>query len=218
MDRRPDSKQIAAGFCRRPGKIVHGGSETREANGATGRRIGAGLDKRRAPYCGKGDWLDRIGLSGDRRAGGEAGCPGDHRAGRWKDDPVADTGEEDSRGEGALLKSRRLSMQMRYCSYGRVGAVMNSSELILQFVERAGADPILGPSHIGLYLAIVLGYERQGGRSPVSVYSRVLMRVAKVSAAGTYAKCMRDLQAGGHIRYVQSYNPAKASLVYLSDK
>jgi hypothetical protein len=93
---------------------------------------------------------------------------------------------------------------------------MNASELILQFVERAGDDPILGPSHIGLYLAIVLAFERQGGRSPVSVYSRGLMRVAKVSSAGTFAKCMRDLQAGGYIQYIQSYNPASGSLVYLT--
>jgi hypothetical protein len=93
---------------------------------------------------------------------------------------------------------------------------MNAAELILGFVERAGDDPTMGPSHIGLFLAIVLAFERQGGRSPVSVYSKRLMRVAKVSAAGTYSKCMRDLHAGGYIRYVQSYNPAVGSLVYLT--
>lgn len=93
---------------------------------------------------------------------------------------------------------------------------MNAAELILGFVERAGEDPTMGPSHIGLYLAIVLAYERQGGRSPVSVYSRGLMRVAKVSAAGAFSKCMRDLQASGYIRYVPSYNPALGSLVYLT--
>jgi hypothetical protein len=94
---------------------------------------------------------------------------------------------------------------------------MNAGELILGFVERAGDDPTMGPSHIGLYVAIVLAYDRQGCRSPVSVYSRGLMRVAKVSAAGTFSKCMRDLQAAGHIRYIQSYNPAMGSLVYLVD-
>jgi hypothetical protein len=92
---------------------------------------------------------------------------------------------------------------------------MNASELILGFVERVGDDPTMGPSHIGLYLAIVLAYERQG-RSPVSVYSRALMRVAKISAAGTYAKCMRDLQAAGYVRYIASYNPVLGSLVYLT--
>jgi hypothetical protein len=94
---------------------------------------------------------------------------------------------------------------------------MNAAELILGFMERVGDDPTMGPSHIGLYLAIVLAYERQGGRSPVSVYSRALMRVAKVSSASTFSKCMRDLQAGGHIRFIRSYNPVLASLVYLTE-
>ncbi len=93
---------------------------------------------------------------------------------------------------------------------------MNAAELISGFMERVGDDPTMGPSHIGLYLAIVLEYERQGCRSPVSVYSRGLMRVAKVSAAGTYSKCMRDLQAAGYIRYIVSYNPVLGSLVYLA--
>ena len=94
---------------------------------------------------------------------------------------------------------------------------MTTSELILGFMARAENDPTMGPSHIGLYLAIVLAYERQGGRGPVSVYSRSLMRVAKVSALGTYFKCIRDLQAGGHIRYIPSYNPRVGTLVFLSD-
>jgi hypothetical protein len=93
---------------------------------------------------------------------------------------------------------------------------MGAAELILRFVEQVGDDPTMGPTHIALYVAIVLAYKRQGCRSPVSVYSRRLMRVAKVSAAGTYSKCMRDLQAAGHIRYIQSYNPALGSLVYLA--
>jgi hypothetical protein len=94
---------------------------------------------------------------------------------------------------------------------------MNASELILGFVEQAWDDPTMGPSHIALYVAIVLACERQGRRSPVSVYSKALMRVAKISAAGTYAKCMRDLQASGYIRYIQSYNPAFGSQVYLTE-
>jgi hypothetical protein len=94
---------------------------------------------------------------------------------------------------------------------------MNAAELILHFMEQIVDDPTMGPSHIGLYLAIVMAYERQGCLNPVSVYSRGLMRVAKVSAAGTYSKCMRDLQAAGHIRYIQSYNPALGSLVYLKE-
>jgi hypothetical protein len=94
---------------------------------------------------------------------------------------------------------------------------MNTAELILGFIARVQDDPTMGPSHIALYVAIVLACERQDGRSPVSVYSRALMRLAKISSAGTYAKCMRDLQASGYIRYIQNYNPALGSLVYLRE-
>jgi len=93
---------------------------------------------------------------------------------------------------------------------------MTVGELVRQFIETATDDPTIGPSHIALYLAIVLTSEGQGGRNPVGIYSRRLMRKAKFSATTTYYKCMRDLQAGGHIRYIPSFDPAIGSTVYLA--
>jgi hypothetical protein len=94
---------------------------------------------------------------------------------------------------------------------------MKTVELFVGFMEQVGDDPTMGPSHIGLYLAIVLAYERQEFHNPVSVRSGGLKRLAKISAPGTYHKCMRDLQAAGYIRYIPSYNPLQDSLVYLID-
>ena len=88
-------------------------------------------------------------------------------------------------------------------------------EQLTEFIESATDDPTIGPSHIALYLAIVQAWERQGEHSPTVINSRRLMRVAKFSSASTYHKCIRDLQAGGHIRYIPSYNPGRGSLVYL---
>jgi len=50
---------------------------------------------------------------------------------------------------------------------------------------------------------------------PVSVYSRYLMKQAKISAGGAYHRCMRDLKDAGYIRYIPSYNPVLGSLIYL---
>lgn len=50
---------------------------------------------------------------------------------------------------------------------------------------------------------------------PVSIYSKELMRQAKISGMATYLKCMRDLNELGYIRYIPSYNPVLGSLVYL---
>ena len=93
---------------------------------------------------------------------------------------------------------------------------MTVGEMVRQFIETATDDPTIGPSHIALYLAILLAWELKGGRNPVEIYSRRLMRKAKLSATTTYYKCMRDLQAGGHIQYIPSYDPAIGSTVYLT--
>ena len=45
--------------------------------------------------------------------------------------------------------------------------------------------------------------------------ARNLMKQAKISAMGTYHKCMRDLKEAGYIRYIPSYNPVLGSLIYL---
>ncbi len=86
---------------------------------------------------------------------------------------------------------------------------------LLVFMEMAKEDPRIGPSHISLYISILLEYHRQGYTIPISVFSKVLMRQAKISAVGTYHKCMKDLKEYGYLKYVPSYNPVLGSLIYL---
>ena len=82
------------------------------------------------------------------------------------------------------------------------------------FMETVREDPRIGPSHISLYLAILFIYKNKG-QLPVSAYSRNLMKQAKISASGTYHKCMRDLIDCGYIKYIPSYNPVLGSLIYI---
>ena len=79
----------------------------------------------------------------------------------------------------------------------------------------AGEDPCIGPSHISLFAAILYIFEKQECVSPVSVYSRDLMKLAKISACSTYHRCIKDLASAGCLRYIPSFNPVLGSLVFL---
>jgi hypothetical protein len=94
---------------------------------------------------------------------------------------------------------------------------MCAEELIARFMTRAADDPMIGPSHIGVYLAIVLAEKRQCPADPVLIHRRPVMRQAKLRGEMTYHKCMRDLQRAGYIRYVPSYDPRAGTLVFLLD-
>ena len=92
---------------------------------------------------------------------------------------------------------------------------MDGNAALYGFMDMVRDDPRIGPSHISLFMAILYAYKGQEYERPLSVYSRELMKQAKISAMGTYHKCMRDLKEAGYIQYIPSYNPVLGSLVYL---
>ena len=91
---------------------------------------------------------------------------------------------------------------------------MELSVILSGFMKKIAEDSRIGPTHISLYLAILHFYEQQDLRSPISIYSRELMRQAKISNR-TYHTCMADLRDGGYIKYIPSYNPVLGSLIYI---
>lgn len=93
---------------------------------------------------------------------------------------------------------------------------MDIMSAIFEFMDLAKEDPRIGPSHISLYLAIIQCCKAQDFQLPIAVFSRDLMKGAKISATGTYHKCMRDLKDLGYIQYIPSYNPVLGSLVSLN--
>ena len=93
---------------------------------------------------------------------------------------------------------------------------MDFQSAICRFMDRAGDDHRIGPTHISLFLAILFYYRHQEYRMPIYVYRKELMKQAKISAIATYHKGMRDLVEYGYIGYVPSYNPVLGSLVYVS--
>ena len=92
---------------------------------------------------------------------------------------------------------------------------MDLDAALYDFMDVAKDDPCIGPSHISLYLAILYLNKEHEFEKPVSVYSRELMKQAKISAIGTYHKCIRDLKDAGYIKYIPSYNPVLGSMIYL---
>lgn len=92
---------------------------------------------------------------------------------------------------------------------------MDSDSALYDFMEMVCEDPRIGPSHISLFMAILYYAKIRDHQMPVSVYSKELMRQAKISGMATYHKCMRDLNELGYIRYIPSYNPILGSLVYI---
>ncbi|CAN5389437.1 hypothetical protein BH11BAC5_BH11BAC5_23900 [soil metagenome] len=86
---------------------------------------------------------------------------------------------------------------------------------LYEFMDLIGEDHRIGPTHISLFMAILHVYKKQEYEMPVSVYSRELMKQAKISAVATYHKCLRDLKEAGYIKYIPSYNPVTGSLIYL---
>lgn len=92
---------------------------------------------------------------------------------------------------------------------------MELSLILSGFMDLMKEDPRIGPSHISLYLAIVHCCQMQQ-QLPVHVFGRDLMKDAKISACGTYHKCMRELKEYGYINYIPSFNPLQGSLVGLT--
>jgi hypothetical protein len=76
-------------------------------------------------------------------------------------------------------------------------------------------DDRLNPTHISLYIALFQYWNVNRFRNPISISRSEMMKVSKISAKGTYHKCMRELHDFGYIKYDPSYNPFRGSLVYL---
>lgn len=91
---------------------------------------------------------------------------------------------------------------------------MDMQEAISGFLNRVRENPRVGPSHVSLFLAIAY-LCRNSAESGTRLFSHEIMSQAKISAAGTYHKCLRDLVDMGYLRYEPSYHAAKGSKICL---
>lgn len=92
---------------------------------------------------------------------------------------------------------------------------MQLSLLLSWFYERILQDSRIAPTHISLYLALVLQGCREG-QNPVFITRREVMKRAKIHSRHTYNKRMKELQQYGFLRYIPSRDPQVESSVHLS--
>lgn len=92
---------------------------------------------------------------------------------------------------------------------------MNYIRHLTGFYEKIQEDNRLNPTHISLYLALFQFWNLNHFQNPISISRNEMMKLSKISAFGTYHKCIKDLQDFGYIQYIPSYNPYKGSMVNL---
>lgn len=92
---------------------------------------------------------------------------------------------------------------------------MNYIRHLTGFYDKIQQDERLNPTHISLYLALFQFWNINHFQNPISISRNEMMKLSKISALGTYHKCIKELQNFGYIEYIPSFNPYKGSLVNL---
>ncbi|HMU46129.1 MAG TPA: hypothetical protein PKC72_07165 [Chitinophagaceae bacterium] len=92
---------------------------------------------------------------------------------------------------------------------------MNYIKHLTGFFDLVIKDDRLNPTHISLYVALFQYWNVNRFKNPISISRSEIMKISKISAKGTYHKCMKQLHDYGYIRYDPSYNPFRGSLVHL---
>ena len=96
-------------------------------------------------------------------------------------------------------------------------AINNPVVAYSKLVWRMGKDQRLMATHISLFTALFVRWQRNDFVSPFPVTRKELMGYSRIASIATYHKCIRELDGYGYVRYQPSYDPAKGSLVYWPD-
>ena len=83
-----------------------------------------------------------------------------------------------------------------------------------KLLKRMSNDDRLMATHVSLFTALFIQWQRNNFVSPFPITRRELMTHSKIASVATYHKCIRQLDDYGYIRYQPNYHPHKGSLVY----
>lgn len=81
------------------------------------------------------------------------------------------------------------------------------------FFDRVIQEKALTPSHISLYMALLLCWQHNEFKNPVSITQKDIMLLSKIASKTTYHKCIKLLHSLGLIHYQPSFNPFKGSQI-----
>jgi len=87
---------------------------------------------------------------------------------------------------------------------------------LANFYEVAIEDGRVGPTHISLYMTLLIKWNISGRENPIVITRDRLMEAAKINARHTYNRCLRELHCYGYITYTFSSHPSRASTVYIN--
>ena len=92
---------------------------------------------------------------------------------------------------------------------------MEPATVLYNFMDMVWEDPRIGPSHISLFVAILV--QKRVSKKKILIPSAIgkIMKMAKICSKKTYYKCIRDLNDCGYIVYIPSNNPNKESIINL---
>ncbi len=81
-------------------------------------------------------------------------------------------------------------------------------------VKLMGSNQQLYATHVSLFTAVFVSWQRSGFDNPFSISRRQLMSYSRIASFATYHKCIKELVANGYIGYKPSYHPIEGSLMY----
>jgi hypothetical protein len=94
---------------------------------------------------------------------------------------------------------------------------METEKPLLTFFRAIQNDYRISSTHICVFAALLYYRNDKGFINPIYAYSSDIMAIAKLSAAKTYRKCIRELSDYGYLRYEPSFKKNKASRIYIPD-
>jgi len=94
---------------------------------------------------------------------------------------------------------------------------MGTEKPLSDFFAAISADYRISSTHISVYAALLYYKMDKGYPNPLLAYSADIMTIAKLSAAKTYRKCIKELSEYGYLRYEPSFKKNQASRIYLPE-
>lgn len=91
---------------------------------------------------------------------------------------------------------------------------MEAFKAFSNFFTAIEKDGRISSTHIGVFAALLQYRTANGFVNPIEVFSHQIMRIAKISAASTYHKCVKELSEYGYIKYEPSFKRTKGSKIY----
>ena len=83
---------------------------------------------------------------------------------------------------------------------------MNYIRHMTGFFIRLSEDQRMTPLHISLYMALFQIWNLNRFQNPFTIARDQMMQLSRIGSVNTYARCIRQLQEWGYIRYVPTSN------------